>query len=107
MSAAIFDFVCEALERATDLDTLEARGTVRLALKHAGLDAGTVDAMQMAVMLKRVMPSELSSRGVDAADGVCDGLIRALKEFRLSHADADAVQTPESPEEIFRRLSGR
>jgi hypothetical protein len=105
LSAAIFDFVCEALEQATDLETLEARGTVRLSLKHSGLDAASVTASQMAVMLKRVMPKELSSRGVDGAEALCDALIGKLKEFRLSHGDEDSA--PESPEEIFRRLSGR
>ncbi len=35
MAAWIFEFVADALEQRTDLDKLEARGTVRLALKEA------------------------------------------------------------------------
>jgi hypothetical protein len=36
-----FDRVCAALESETSLDRIEARGTVRLALKGAGLDAAS------------------------------------------------------------------
>ena len=44
MAASIFELVAEELERRTDLAKLEARGTVRLSLKQAGLDAHTVSA---------------------------------------------------------------
>ena len=37
-----FDCVCEKLEEAPPRDRLQARGTVRLALKQAGLDARSV-----------------------------------------------------------------
>jgi hypothetical protein len=37
-----FDFVCSELERRTSMTRLEARGTVRIALKDAGLAADTV-----------------------------------------------------------------
>jgi len=105
VAAGIFDFACKALERRTGLETLEARGTVRLALKQSGLEVASVDAAQMAVMLRRVMPGELRSRGVDHPDSICDDLIRELKEFRMS--SGEPTPSPESPEEIFRRLSGR
>ena len=36
--SAAFTFVCTTLEESTALDKLEARGTIRLALKEAGLD---------------------------------------------------------------------
>jgi len=54
-----FDHACETLERKTKLSRLEARGTVRLALKAAGLDAGRVTARQMGVVFERIMPGEL------------------------------------------------
>lgn len=38
-----FDFTAERLERSTPLDQLAARGTLRLALKAAGLDPGAAD----------------------------------------------------------------
>ena len=43
----VFDWVCGALESATSLDRLEARGTLRLALKASGLEARTVTAEQL------------------------------------------------------------
>jgi hypothetical protein len=101
MAASIFDFVADALEQRTDLDKLEARGTVRLALKEAGLDARTVTVEQMVVMLEKVMPNEMRSRGVDDPDGVCNGIATALKDAGVESSAADG----ESPEAIFRRLA--
>ena len=40
--APAFTLVCEHLERATGLDRPAARGTVRLALKEAGLDVSAI-----------------------------------------------------------------
>jgi hypothetical protein len=37
MGVDLFDVAAEKLEPATDLNQLEARGTLRLALKSAGL----------------------------------------------------------------------
>jgi len=52
-------------------------------------------------MLEKVMPNEIRSRGVDDPDGVCTGIVTALKE---SDVESDAVEG-ESPESIFRRLA--
>ena len=101
MAAWIFEFVADALEQRTDLDKLEARGTVRLALKEAGLDARTVTVEQIQVMLEKVMPNEIRSRGVDDPDGVCTGIVTALKESDLK---TDAGES-ESPESVFRRIA--
>ncbi|TDJ15027.1 MAG: hypothetical protein E2O66_02005 [Deltaproteobacteria bacterium] len=101
MAAWIFEFVADVLEQRTDLDKLEARGTVRLALKEAGLDARTVTGEQMQVMLEKVMPNEIRSRGVDDPDGVCTGIVTALKESDLESSAGEG----ESPESIFRRLA--
>ena len=101
MAAWIFEFVADALERRTDLDKLEARGTVRLALKEAGLDARTVTVEQMQVMLEKVMANEIRSRGVNDPDAVCAGIVTALKDSDHESATTDS----ESPESIFRRLA--
>jgi hypothetical protein len=100
MADTIFEFVAEQLESSTDLDKLEARGTVRLALKAAGLDARSVTKEQMIVLLQKVLPGELSARGVSAAETTCEQLIAALKSFEAGGAGA------ESPEDVFRRLGG-
>jgi len=102
MATTVFDFASEQLERRTDLDRLEARGTLRLALKSAGLDPGEVTAGQMAVVVGRVLEVELRSRGIDGSAQVCEALLADLK--RLDPRQ-DAEPAPDSPEAIFRRLA--
>jgi hypothetical protein len=101
MADSIFDLVAGELERRTDLAKLEARGTVRLALKEAGLDARSVTRDQMDVMLDRMMPGELRGRGVENADEICRAIRTALK----SAATPDSMPDAETPEAIFRRLA--
>jgi hypothetical protein len=97
--AEAFDFVCRELEERTSFDRLEARGTVRLALKSAGLEVGTVTPPQMAIAVEKVLPGELVSRGVDDAAAVCADIVRGLATLK---AGAGA----ETPESVFQRLGG-
>jgi hypothetical protein len=101
MAASIFDFVSEELERHSGLEKLEARGTVRLALKAAGLDPRTVTTVQMVAMLEKVMPNEMRTRGVENGEQLCQAIATRLK---AAHPSTDAP-APESPESIFRRLA--
>ena len=94
-----FDHVCEGLERRTSLDRLQCRGTVRLALKEAGLDAARVLPNEMAVVLKRILPAALRSRGVEAHESICEEISRGLAALKL----APVADTPDA---IFRRLGG-
>jgi len=94
-----FTTLCEQLESSSTLDRLEARGTVRLALKQAGLESGQVTASQLAVVVQKVLPNELRTRGIDDADSVCQQLTTVLK------AMPDEV-AGESPEAVFKRLGG-
>ena len=103
MSASIFDFVSDELERLTKLEKLEARGTVRLALKAAGLDVRTVTTPQMVATLQKVMPNEIRARGVANSEQICRTIVTALEAV---HPSSSAVN-PESPEAIFRRLAQR
>jgi hypothetical protein len=96
----LFEFVAGKLEEATPLDRLEARGTVRLGLKAAGLDPRGVTKQQMEVMLQKVLPAELSTRGVAQSQKVCEGLVGALAALKSGEADAQS----ESPEDVFSRL---
>ena len=92
----LFDKVCELLDAATDLDKLESRGTIRLALKSAGLDARSLDKGQMDVLLERVLPGELNLRGVADAHEACEQIAAGIR-------DLDGVGPDRSsPEEIFR-----
>lgn len=102
MAESLFEFIAGRIQEQTDLDQLEARGTVRIALKEAGLDPRSVTVEQMSVMLEKTMPRELSARGVERADGLCQSLIASLKSYR-----GQSGSGAESPEDVFRRLGGR
>ena len=97
--STVFETVCDGLERATSLGRLEVRGTVRIALKQAGLDPRTVRGDEMAVVLRKLMPGELQSRGIANGEKVCEAISRGLGGVASRSAE-------ESPEEIFKRLGG-
>ena len=94
-----FNFVCEQLEAGTSLDRLEARGTVRLALKQAGLEARSITPDQMAVVVARILPEELSTRGIENSAGLCASIGADLQTL-----EADDVG--ETPDAVFQRLGG-
>ena len=54
--SAAFGLVCEEIERITQLSRLEARGTVRLAMKEAGGDAD--ESRPLRVFLPKAKPAE-------------------------------------------------
>jgi hypothetical protein len=95
-----FDCACAGLEEGSSLDRLEARGTVRIALKEAGLDASHVTREQMVVVIERVLPTELERRGVENCDALCADLCRGLANAEMSEVAA------ETPDAVFQRLGG-
>ena len=72
MSESLFEFVASELQKRSDLEDLEARGTIRLALKSSGLTAREVTKEQMVVVIDQVLPRELQLRGIDNPKGVCE-----------------------------------
>ncbi|MDH3519391.1 MAG: hypothetical protein OEM49_02965 [Myxococcales bacterium] len=100
MAQSFFEFVADQLEEISPLDKLEARGTVRLALKAGGLDPRSITKEQMIVVLQKVLPGELKTRGVDRADGLCEQIVARLKAFDPQ----GSLPAGESPEDVFRRL---
>ena len=101
MAADLFDFAAERLEHHTGFSQLEARGTLRIALKVAGLDPSAFTAGQLCVVFEKVMPGELDSRGVSDVQDVCAAVLADLESAGDAAADASAT----SPDEIFRRLA--
>jgi hypothetical protein len=97
--AAAFDFVCDLLEARTSLDRLAARGTVRIALKQAGLDSRSVTPAQMGVVAERVLVAELTTRGVVGASALCS-------EVAANVCKLTASAGAETPDAVFRRLGG-
>ena len=97
--SAAFEFACDQLEARTSLDRLAARGTVRIALKQAGLEARSITREQMAVVVQKILPTELSSRGIDGVDELCQAILTGLREV----ANGPASETPDA---VFKRLGG-
>jgi hypothetical protein len=97
--SSAFAHVCGALESATSFTRIEARGTVRIALKSAGLAANSVTADQIQVVIERVLPVELENRGIPDPDSVCRAIVRGLSTV----ASEESADTPES---VFLRLGG-
>lgn len=101
MAETIFDLAAEKLEIHSDLDKLEARGTLRLALKAAGLEANTLTIRQLEVVLEKIMPGELERRGVWQPDDVCRSVATDVKAQAGHRGSAPSEADPEA---IFRRL---
>ncbi len=99
MSSDLFDFVTERLEQHTSLDRLAARGTLRIALKTAGLSTKGLRVDQLRVVIEKVLPDELDKCGVDGARAVCGAVSAALAGASVAE-DASSDDT----DEIFRRL---
>jgi hypothetical protein len=100
MATDLFDLAAEKLETSTDMDRLEARGTLRLALKEAGLDARKLTLPQLRAVFERLMPKELDARGVSDAAKTCEA---AIDEIARS-AEALDIASSASPDDVFKRL---
>ncbi len=112
MDATLFDLAAERLEHHTGFDRLEARGTLRIALKVAGLDPSAFTVEQLCVVFEKVMPGELENRGVSDAAVTCSTVIDDLAVACSTVID-DPANTQALPDmasstpldEIFGRLA--
>lgn len=102
MNSKLFDLAAERLEQRTSLDRLEARGTLRLALKEAGLEPRSLTLEQLEVVFERILPGELQTRGVDAAASICDAVMKEM----ASAPEATVQDRSSDVDEVFRRLGG-
>jgi hypothetical protein len=98
----LFDVSAEILERHTRFNRLEARGTLRLALKAAGLELESVTAEQMQVVFEKLMPGELQKRDVNDATVVCAAVAKEIASVRVA-PEADDSDDLDS---VFGRLGG-
>ena len=96
--SAACEVACTCLEQSGSLDRLAARGTIRIALKQAGLEPKAVTARQLCVVLEKVLPAELASRGIPSPEELCARIRKALESVAANAAGAD------TPEAIFARL---
>jgi hypothetical protein len=97
MVSDTFTIVAEKIDESTQLGRLESRGTLRIALKKAGLDAKSLGLADLEAVFAKVMPGELKAVGCADADAVCDAIMTSL------HRDVPESAT-HSSDEIMRRL---
>ncbi len=74
----LFEKACDALEKATGLSQVEARGTLRIALKEAGYEGGSVNRPQLLAVLFHSLPQELAARGLRDSQKICDEIALRL-----------------------------
>ena len=94
-----FERACQSLEQWTELSRLEARGTLRIALKQAGLNPASVKAAELCVVVRMVLSKELAARGIADAESICERLQSELAGIQ----DSDSADRPEV---VFARLGG-
>jgi hypothetical protein len=99
--SAAFEAACLSLEQSSSLDRISARGTIRLALKEAGLEPKTVTARELEVVVTKVLPPELAVRDVSAPDAVCAQINKVLRGLD------GAANGTDTPEAVFARLASR
>ncbi len=102
MATTLFDIAAERLEERCDMDRLAARGTLRLAVKEAGLDVQNLTILQLRAVFEKLMPNELEARGVTDAAATCQAVMNDI----ASAASTADLTTSSSPDEIFKRLGG-
>jgi nitrogen fixation/metabolism regulation signal transduction histidine kinase len=82
------------------LDRLAARGTLRIAMKNAGLDIQTLTTVQLRAVFEKLMPKELESRGISNAPVTCEAVMAAIARGAASAESARST----SSDEILKRL---
>lgn len=102
MAAALFDIAAERLGESSQMDRLAARGTLRLALKQAGLDANHLTIPQLRTVFEKLMPKQLEARGVTNPAASCKTAMAAVERM----ASKTEWVAADSPDEIFKRLGG-
>ena len=100
MATALFDIAAERLGESSDMERLAARGTLRLALKQAGLETDNLTIPQLQAVFDKLMPQELEARGIADAAATCKAV---MKDIESAASTAD-LATSNSPDEIFKRL---
>jgi hypothetical protein len=96
--SSAFAWLCSQVEEATGFSRIEARGTVRLALKELGLLAADLTPNQASSVAAHALPRELGARGVGDAEALCCRLADEAKTLPDERSGA-------APDEIFGELS--
>jgi hypothetical protein len=97
MDSDLFTIVADRLARLSDLDRMEARGTIRIGFKKAGVDCKCFGLDDLEAVFAKIMPRELTARGCADAEAICAAIMKSLD------GDVPEVVT-RSSDEIMRRL---
>jgi len=92
-----FERAADELEARTNLDRLEARGTLRLALKSIGLDGRSATKEQVTAVVEKMLPGELTTRGIENSGGICSEVVAALAGIQDSGIGGSAL-------DVFERM---
>jgi hypothetical protein len=93
-----FAWTCAEIVRQTTLSELVARGTVRLALKQAGLEPQSVSGSEMAIVLRELLPRELEARAIGNAVKLCADIAARIRCRNFEGSDVVV--------DVFERLGG-
>jgi hypothetical protein len=72
---------------------LQSRGTVRIALQSAGLEARTLKKEPAIVVVERVLARELTVRGIANAASMCTELALALRLMHFTETGPEPADT--------------
>jgi len=100
VTSKLFDFAADCLQQHSSLDRLEARGTLRIALKIVGLDVKRLSGEQLAVVFEQVLPGELENRGIEGARAICATVMKEVSRA----SDLAGDEETDDADAIFRRL---
>lgn len=95
----VFERAADELEVLSRMSRLEARGTLRLALKDAGLVSKTVNAKAMLVVLDRILPALLTRRGIQGVPEMCRSISQTVRSLT-----SETTYDGETPEKVFARI---
>ena len=101
MEMSLFDLAAQKLEQHTGFSQLETRGTLRIAVKAAGLDPRNLTLDELRVVFEKLLPGELEQRGVSDTAGACAAVMRGLENAPIAATDSSSS----SPDDVFRRLA--
>jgi hypothetical protein len=97
MDSDAFTALADRLCEISDLDRLEARGTIRIAFKKTGVEVKCIGMDELEAVFARVMPRELEARGCSDPQAICEATLSSL-------GGALPKTGARSSDEIMRRL---
>jgi len=101
VEVSLFDLAAKKLEQHTGFSQLEARGTLRIAVKAAGLSPESLTVNEIRVVFAKLMPGELEKRGVGDSASACAAVMGELENAPISEDESSSS----NPDDIFRRLA--